>query len=78
MTVEATSDMFYGYGNHHHKRVTIHLGDCRGCNHEDGKRSTGPTRNGSWTRGFVTLAEARAAVAGLEPTVRPCEICRPW
>ena len=68
--------MFYGYENHPHKRVTIHLADCRECNCGEGTRGTGPTRNGSWTRGFATVVEAKATVAGLEPTARPCKICR--
>ena len=74
---ERDEAMFYGYDNHPHKRVTIHHADCRECNHGEGKRGTGPTPNGDWTRGFATVAEARAAVAGLEPKTRPCGVCRP-
>lgn len=42
----------YAYENRPHKRVTIHLGECRECRYGNGKRDTGPTENGSWSGGL--------------------------
>lgn len=69
--------MFYAYDNHPNRRVTIHEADCPDCNYGSDKNGTGPTRNGKWTHRFATVAEVRATVAGVEPTVRLCGNCRP-
>ena len=64
----------YAYENRPHRRVTVHLGECRECNYGQGKRGTGPTANGSWT-GYTSVEEAIAAAAMLQPLVRLCKIC---
>jgi hypothetical protein len=67
--------MFYAYENKPHKRVTIHAGTCGACGDGTGTWGVGTTENGGWTRGYTTIDEVRAAVAGRQPTIRECGLC---
>src|ERR1022692_923261 len=57
----------YAYENRPHRRVTIHLAECRECLHGLGKRGTGPTQNGSWTGAYASVDLAIAAVSSRQP-----------
>jgi hypothetical protein len=65
----------YAYENLPHRRVTIHLSECRECLHGQGKRGTGRTQNGSWNGPYASVDLAMAAASFLQPLVRKCKLC---
>jgi hypothetical protein len=65
----------YAYENRPHRRVTIHLAECRECLHGQGKRGAGSTENGSWSGAYASVNQAVTAVSSRQPLVRRCKVC---